>query len=142
MSIWNTLNTTVTYTYAFRYFAAWWMFTTVNILFSRGGIWQKLWGYNSFIPLFLFFCIKFHFYKFSIISGWAFGLHSTILSLTHTRFGSLLLDECSELSIARFLEEESDRKYEDIFPLYHCSCSFSSTVITPAPHHTCKIWRS
>ena len=57
------------------------------------------------------------------------------------RFGSLLLDECSELSIARFLEEESDRKLstQSGGPCWqvlsgmdfanHCDCLLAAAVL-------------
>ena len=74
--------------------------------------------YEDIIPSYHYSCsfssTNFIFACFPKISGWAFGIHSTILSFTNMRFGSLLLNECSELSIAHFLEEESERKYEDI----------------------------
>ena len=70
--------------------------------------------YEDIIPSYHCSCsfslTNFIFPRFPIISGWAFGIHSTILSLTHMCFGSLLFEECSELSIACFLEAESYRK--------------------------------
>ena len=70
--------------------------------------------YEDIIPSYhcssSFSLTNFFFALFPIISGWSFGIHSTILSLTHTCFDSLMAWWMFRTVNSSFLEEDSDRK--------------------------------